>query len=219
MKKIFVVLLVIATGVLITHLINRNVKLRDQLKAVTCKVDTVYFEKPYVPKTEFKNINIPKSVFVYRNEPVEIEKVVYRDTTVEIHTRDSTIIEYKPLFLTEYPNSPKLIQMILNDTDLSLTTMNPEGIVMTHNHNINLNRYQYNYLDGKLTFKNRGFFNRLSIVPEYMFRPVSNLHDLNLGIKYDTGKFSYELGLNVNYYPSIKKGLGYEPFLKLSYEF
>ena len=70
-----------------------------------------------------------------------------------------------------------------------------------------------------MTQKRKSLIKRFSPLTELQWRPFNNLWDLNLGLKYNTSKFNYELGLNLFYYPRIKTNPGIDLYFKLSYQF
>lgn len=198
---------------------NRNSELSHDLKNSSRRVDTVVVNNPFVPKVEFHKIQLPRMVFLYRVDSVPIERIEYVDRVVTIIQKDSTKIEYNELFLTNYPQAPKLLQILSGGDKLSITTFNTDCISATEEYTVNYSRYQYNYLDGKLTYKKTPFLKRFNPVIQYTLRPVHNFHDLDLGLKYNTSKFNYEAGLNINYYPKLRDNLGLDPYIRISYNF
>lgn len=198
---------------------NRNSELSQDLKNYSRRVDTVVVNNPFVPKVEFHKIQLPRMVFLYRVDSVPIERIEYVDRVVTIIQKDSTKIEYNELFLTNYPLAPKLLQILSNRDKLSITTFSTDCKLITEEYSVNYFRYQYNYLDGKLTHKKTSFLKRFNPVAQYTIRPVHNFHDLDLGLKYNTSKFNYEAGLNINYYPKLRDNLGLDPYLRISYNF
>lgn len=198
---------------------NRNSELSHDLKNSSRRVDTVVVNTPFVPKVEFHKIQLPRMVFLYQIDSVPIERIEYVDRVVTIIQKDSTKIEYNELFLTNYPKAPKLLQILSNRDKLSITTFNTDCRSATEEYTVNYSRYQYNYLDGKLTYKKTPFLKRFNPVIQYTLRPVHNFHDLDLGLKYKTSKFNYEIGLNINYYPKLRDNLGLDPYLRISYNF
>jgi hypothetical protein len=198
---------------------NRNSELSQDLKNSSHRIDTVVVNNPFVPKVEFNKIQLPRMVFLYRVDSVPIERIEYVDRVVTIIQKDSTKIEYNELFLTNYPKASKLLQILSNKDKLSITTFNTDCKLMTKEYPVNYSRYQYNYLDGKLTYKKTSFLKRFNPVAQYTLRPVHNFHDLDLGLKYNTSKFNYEAGLNINYYPKLRDNLGLDPYLRISYNF
>ena len=198
---------------------NRNSELNQDLKNSSRRVDTVVVNNPFVPKVEFHKIQSPRMVFLYRVDSVPIERIEYVDRVVTIIQKDSTKIEYNELFLTNYPKAPKLLQILSNRDKLSITTFNTDCRSATEEYTVNYSLYQYNYLDGKLTYKKTPFLKRFNPVIQYTLRPVHNFHDLDLGLKYKTSKFNYEAGLNINYYPKLRDNLCLDPYLRISYNF
>ena len=198
---------------------NRNSELSHDLKNSSRRVDTVVVNNPFVPKVEFHKIQLPRMVFLYRVDSVPIERIEYVDRVVTIIQKDSTKIEYNELFLTNYPQAPKLLQILSGGDKLSITIFNTDCKLITEEYSVNYSRYQYNYLDSKLTYKKTSFLKRFNPVVQYTLRPVHNFHDLDLGLKYNTSKFNYEAGLNINYYPKLRDNLGLNPYLRISYNF
>ena len=219
MKNVILTSAFIFMALTIFWLWNRNSELSHDLKNSSRLVDTVVVNTPFVPKVEFPKIQLPRMVFLYQIDSVHIERIEYVDRVVTIIQKDSTKIEYNELFLTNYPKAPKLLQILSNRDKLSITTFNTDCRSATEEYTVNYSRYQYNYLDGKLTYKKTPFLKRFNPVIQYTLRPVHNSHDLDLGLKYNTSKFNYEAGLNINYYPKLRDNLGLDPYLRISYNF
>lgn len=219
MKNVILTSAFIFMALTIFWLWNRNSELSHDLKNSSRRVDTVVVNNPFVPKVEFHKIQLPRMVFLYRVDSVPIERIEYVDRVVTIIQKDSTKIEYNELFLTNYPLAPKLLQILSNRDKLSITTFSTDCKLITEEYSVNYFRYQYNYLDGKLTHKKTSFLKRFNPVVQYTLRPVHNFHDLDLGLKYNTSKFNYEAGLNINYYPKLRDNLGLDPYLRISYNF
>lgn len=219
MKNVILTSAFIFMALTILWLWNRNSELSQDLKNSSHRIDTVVVNNPFVPKVEFNKIQLPRMVFLYRVDSVPIERIEYVDRVVTIIQKDSTKIEYNELFLTNYPQAPKLLQILSGGDKLSITTFNTDCKLTTEEYSVNYFRYQYNYLDGKLTYKKTSFLKRFNPVAQYTIRPVHNFHDLDLGLKYNTSKFNYEAGLNINYYPKLRDNLGLDPYLRISYNF
>lgn len=219
MKNVILTSAFIFMALTIFWLWNRNSELSHDLKNSSRRVDTVVVNNPFVPKVEFHKIQLPRMVFLYRVDSVPIERIEYVDRVVTIIQKDSTKIEYNELFLTNYPQAPKLLQILSGGDKLSITTFNTDCKLITEEYSVNYSRYQYNYLDSKLTHKKTSFLKRFNPVAQYTIRPVHNFHDLDLGLKYNTSKFNYEAGLNINYYPKLRDNLGLDPYLRISYNF
>lgn len=219
MKNLILTLAFIVTALSIFWLWNKNSELKEDLKNSSHQVDTVWVNKPFKPKTDFPKIQLPEMVFLYQIDSVPIERIEYVDRVVTIIQKDSTKIEYNELFLTNYPESPKLLQILSNRDKLSITTFNTDCRTVTEEYQVDYGRYEYNYLEGKLTKKKTSFLKKFNPVVQYTFRPAHNLHDLDFGLKYNTSKFNYEAGLNFNYYPQFRDNLGLDPYLRISYNF
>lgn len=219
MKNTITTIAFIFMALTIFWLWNRNSELRGNLKNYKTKPDTVWYDKPFVPKVEYPDFNIPSLVFLYQIDTVQIDRIEYKDNFITIIKKDSTQVGYMGEFLTNYPDSPKLLQILSESNKLSISTFNTDCSLSTVEYEVNYNRYSYNYLNGNLTSKKKPFLKRFKPVAEYTLRPFNNLHDLDLGLKYNTTKFNYEAGLNLNYYPKWDNGIRADLYLKVQYNF
>lgn len=219
MKNVILTLAFIFMALTIFWLWNQNSELKDDLENIHHQPDTVLINKPFVPKVEFPKMQLPSMVFLYQIDSVPIERIEYVDRVVTIIQKDSVKVEYNELFLTNYPQAPKLLQILSSRDKLSITTFNTDCKLFTEEYRVNYDRYQYNYSDGKLTNKKTSFLKRFDPVVQYTIRPVHNMHDLDLGLKYNTSKFNYEAGLNFNYYPKFRDNLSLDPYIRVSYSF
>ena len=199
MKNVILTIAFILMALTIFWMWDQNSELRHDLENINHQPDTVWVNKPFVPKVEFPKIQLPSMVFLYQI--------------------DSVKVEYNELFLTNYPQAPKLLQILSSRDKLSITTFNTDCKLFTEEYQVNYDRYQYNYSDGKLTNKKTSLIKRFDPVVQYTIRPVHNMHDLDLGLKYNTSKFNYEAGLNFNYYPKLRDNLSLDPYIRVSYSF
>lgn len=218
MKNTVITLAFIFMALTIFWLWNRNSELKNDLDNYN-PPDTVWCNKPFKPETKYPDFNIPSMVFLYRVDTVPIDRIEYRDNVITITKVDSVKIEYKDRFLTNYPYSPKLLQILTGNNKLSISIFDTDCNVITQEYKVNYNLYSYNYQDGNLTSKKKSFIKRFKPVAEYTFRPLSNLHDFDLGLKYNTTKFNYEAGLNLNYYPKWNNGIKTDLYLRVQYNF
>lgn len=219
MKNVIVTIAFILMALTIFWLWNRNYELKRDFENYNHKPDTVWYNKPFNPKPEYPVFNVPSMVFLYQIDTVSIDRIEYRDSLITLIKRDSVKVEYKDKFLTNYPNSPKLLQILSDKNKLSVSIFNTDCSLITQEYQVNYDRYSYNYQNGNLTSKKKSFIQRFKPVAEYTLRPLNNLHDFNLGLKYNTTKFNYEAGLNLNYYPQWKDGIGADLYLRVQYNF
>lgn len=219
MKNVIVTTAFIFMALTIFWLWNRNYELKKDFENYNHKPDTVWYNKPFNPKPEYPVFNVPSMVFIYQTDTVQIDRVEYVDNIITITKVDSVKVEYNGQFLTNYPDSPKLLQILSDKNKLSVSTFNTDCSLTTQEYYVNYDRYSYNYQNGNLTSKKKSFFQRFKPVAEYTLRPFNNLHDFNLGLKYNTTKFNYEAGLNLNYYPKLNDGVGADLYLRVQYNF
>lgn len=181
--------------------------------------DTVFIEKVLKPEVQYKIKEVPKTVYRYQTDTVVVEKVVLKKDTVILTLEDSAKLEVSTQFLTQYPSTDRLIQLLLDSENLSLSLQNTKGEVFKKEYSVDILNNSYNYVNNTLTSKKKSFIKKLSPYVEAQYRPFNNLMDLNLGLKYNTRKINYEIGFNTFYYPEFSKSLGADLYLKLNYIF
>lgn len=218
-KEVITTLAIAAMVIAVVILASMNKALREKLENTPLSIDTVFINKPYQIVSSYRSIQIPKMVFIHKVDTVSIAHIEQRDSLVIITKTDSVKVEYQDKFLTNYPGYPKLIQLLSDAQELRLTTFNIDGVISTSIYPVDYTRFKYNYHLGELTRKKIPFTRKLSPVVQYTLRPVHMLHDLDVGLKYNTSKFNYELGLNLNYYPRINDKLRLDPYLRVSLNF
>lgn len=225
MKRIILTIALIIMAVCIFSLWETNRELKSQVKVLSepkpVKVDTVY--KPFIPIKPYKNLSPPKLITIYKySDPVRVDSVIYHTDTVTMYVRDSikpSKIDFNKDFLLNYPDSPKLLQMLLNGNDLSFNLLFPNGESTQYDYYIKPDRYKYHFNGRELTHERKSFFKNISPFVSYQIRPIKNLHDLDFGIKYNTNKFNYVMGINGYYYPNIKDNPDWDLFFKVEYKF
>ena len=94
-----------------------------------------------------------------------------------------------------------------------------KGNVFSKTYDINTELYSYNYVNNQLSWKRKPFIKRFSPTLGITYRPINSMYDLSLGLKYNTRKINYEVGLNSFYYPKFKSELGLDVYLRISYNF
>ena len=200
---------------------NKSLKYDLENSSMVHKVDTVYKDSPYIPIELYKSTQLPKRVTIYKPPIVipSIDTISIKTDTVKIYLRDSSTVSYNQSFLTNYTNQPKLLGLELTDTKLNIDLFNPNGDTYSQDYTINTNTYQYKFDGNSLTYKKKPLIKRLDFSVSYQFRPINNLHDLDLSIKYNTSKFNYVMGINGFYYPKYKNLPGWDLFFKVEYHF
>lgn len=183
-------------------------------------IDTIYVNQPYKPEYNFSDLIPPLLVIKYPTiDSIEVTNVEYHNDTIKLYYHDSTFLSVSPGFLTKFPNSDKLIQLLLTDNEMKLGLLNINGEIFEKVYDIDTYNYSYNYIGNNLTRNSKSFIKKIQPLSSIMWRPFNNLWDLDFGLKYNTRKFNYELGLNMFYYPTIKKNPSGDLYFKLSYSF
>ena len=215
---LIITLLAIALGLCIYFLTDvRNV--HDPNGHEQEKRDTVYLTK-YVPIESYKYHYQPSKFYFFTEiDTIRIDSIKVINDTVCISTNDLSNLKYSTQFFTQYPSASKLVQLLLDDENLSLSLLNTQGRLSTQKFKLDLDTFKYNYQSEGMTYEKINFFKRLQPFGEVMIRPLNLMVDANLGIYHKTGKIKYEFGLNGFYYPTVQKLPGYDLYFKLRYEF
>lgn len=108
------------------------------------KTDTIYVDRPFVPKEHIGEKTKPKTKTFYENEKPRF-KVSCKDSIITIRdTIDTSQVFYlSPDFLKLYPSSPKLLNLELKKDSLSLTLMDSMAKVFTDYYPIDLLYFNY----------------------------------------------------------------------------
>ena len=221
-KNIIIYLILIAIIIVLLFRVNNIKKQNNSIGYQS--FDTIYVDKPYIVEKPYKVIEKPKLVTVYKTDTVYVDAIkLIRDTvfmkdTLRVFVNGNKY-DYLTDFLTSYPDNDKLIQMKLDDKALSLTTLTTEGVTLNQLFNINTEVREYNLVNNALSSKRKPFIKRFDPFLQFTVRPFNNLYDLDLGIKYNTSKIKYEIGLNTFYYPRFNNDLRFDMFLRVNYIF
>jgi len=93
-----------------------------------------------------------------------------------------------------------LIHLRIEPTKLSLTILKDSDLAIDQEYSINPSLYKYNFSNGILTQKR---IYQIKPYAELKIRPINNMYDLEGGISYKTKHFTYKLGIDLGYYPSL----------------
>ena len=220
-KNIIITVGLVLIAILVVVCINQRSKINNLKSSSPVLIhDTVHVNHYFEPKKEYKVLEIPKLVTFYLVDSVPpIVDIQIKQDTIRFVYEDSTFQDISPRFITSHPDADKLIQMILSDNNLKLSLMNTKGEVFTKEYDINTEVREYNYVNNNLTSNRKSFFKKITPTIKTMVRPFNNMYDLSIGLKYNTSKFKYELGLNTFYYPGFSRKIGNDMYIGLSYEF
>lgn len=177
--------------------------------------DTVYVGNLNIVDPYKRNINPYKVEISKPSTPKGQIKII--SDTIHYYSRD-TIILYNPRFLNLYPESDKLIQLLLDKNNLKLNLLSNNGLEYSKTYPLDLSKYEYNYSNNSMTIRNIPFKDKIKPYTELTYRPFHNLWDIDLGVKYNTSRINYKVGVNFYYYHSYNS-LGADLFIKFSYQF
>lgn len=214
-KSIFIWILLVASWIFFISYSS----IRKKDSELEPKTDTLYLTKSFKPETQYKTITVPKLVVFYAQDTVPVKKIEADLERINLTLGSGKLESFSTQFLAKHPQSSKLIQLLLEDSDLSITQMDTQGKIFTERYSVYPKANQYNYFQGKMTHRPRKFIKKLEFSSELMVRPLSNLWDLNLGICHKTSFISYEIGLNSHWYPHSVRQFGIDPYLRVKYNF
>ena len=118
-----------------------SLKHKSDSKPNNQKPDTVYIDKPFVPEEPFDEPKEPEVIYVHTLDTIEILNIIYHNDTIKLLYPDSSFISVSPQFLSQFPNSSKLIQFLLTDTDLKLGLLNTDGKLFEKVYSIDTDKY------------------------------------------------------------------------------
>lgn len=184
------------------------------------KIDTIYVDRVIEVEKPFEKPSIPRTIYLYQTDTVEVMTTEIRHDTIWLKTKDSSELSYSLNFLTNHPSAPKLLQFDVSKKALDLSLMYPNGSVQRQLFDVDMGRFQYRWTySSNLSQKKMSFWKKIDPVVELSFRPIHLMTDVNLGLRYSSRRFYYEAGLNGFYYPTIKKNPSIDVYLKVGVSF
>lgn len=184
------------------------------------KIDTIYVDRVIEVEKPFEKSSIPRTIYLYQTDTVEVMTTEIRHDTIWLKTKDSSELSYSLNFLTNHPSAPKLLQFDVSKKALDLSLMYPNGSVQRQLFDVDMDRFQYRWTySSNLSQKKMSFWKKIDPVVELSFRPIHLMTDVNLGLRYSSRRFYYEAGLNGFYYPTIKKNPSVDVYLKVGVSF
>lgn len=220
MKKNLVILILLGITIYLCFRIwkgpgNNSITIPD-----TNKPDTVY-----IPIQEYSKVKN------FRDEHLPYEVLIYQDLSKGYIPKGSDSMDSTDRINTLSPSSTtnplisdplifdSISQIILKNNQLELTTKNTlDSTYKIRKFKIDPSKYNYNWVDNKLTYKKRI---NLQLIPyiKGSYRPFNKFTDLNAGISLETGKFNYNLGFNLFYYPNLSNKVGKDLEISITYKF
>lgn len=221
MKKNWINILAIIIILIIENLVIYRMGVRKakiDIHPVQGRTDTVYMSKPFQVSKSLKHLELPKYLLLYppASEPEVITQVIMKHDTVEFQLNTGNSLSVNSNFLTQYPDTERLIQLSFDNKRLDLTTQDTSGKVSTKGYELDLQKYRYLYHSKEMT-KDKVRLINLRPVLYTTYRPFNQMLDLNLGLAHQSKKLSYEVGVNAFYYPKFQNHLGKDLYLKLQY--
>ena len=197
------------------------------------KPDTVYLPiQAYSEEDAYDDDDIPEEIRIYipgnSGTFKELEEKYYqsRKTSKGPKSRNGQdrINTLSPDTTKQFQDFGPLLydsisQILLKNDWLELTTKNTlDSTYKIRKFKIDPVKYNYNWVNNKLTYKKRI---NLQLVPyiKGSYRPFNKFTDLNAGISLETGKFNYNLGFNLFYYPNLSDEIGKDLEISITYKF
>lgn len=182
------------------------------------KVTDTLWIKRYKPLEPYNVLEVPKLLLLYHTDTVAVKEIVHDHNTIQVVLGNNQVLDYSTQFLAQYPNAGKLVQFQVKNNQLKLTQFSSLGQLSTQVYDFRPEFYNYIYTNNQLTTQQKGFFQKFGFSAEFLYRPISNLYDLNLGLLHKTRFSIIELGLNLHYYPTWQGNIGFDPYLKIRYQ-
>ena len=219
-KSLVILILLVLTIYLCFWIFQRGKKFNKALQSNPVITDTVYLPaKDYSKVKPYSDglVN-PNTLMIYSSPvKVNVNGSGTKAATLFANCNESNNHLYRlcpgPLLYDS------ISQIILKNNRLEITTKNTlDSTYKIRKFNIDLSKYNYNWTDNKLTYKKRI---NLQLVPyiKGSYRPFNKLTDLNAGISLETGKFNYNLGFNLFYYPNLSNKVGKDLEISITYKF
>lgn len=219
MKRSLVILLIIILIGIIIYLSLNLRKLNQNIdRGFYNKTETIYSSKPLRLDDPLKVVLPPINVTLYPKELVPYKELVIIKDTIRLYNSENHL-DINKYFLLQYPKASKLISLDLTSSKLELNLLDINGLVKKEEYPIDLSNNKYLYIDNCLTYEPIKPKFKFGFDAQYYFRPINNLHDLNLNLKLDTRNFTYRLGINTFFYPNMNKRIGIDPIISVQYNF
>lgn len=184
------------------------------------KTDTVYITKVINLPEPFPVILNPTTIEIYKTDTVsKYNTFSLREKDLVLSTpdlMDSVLIS--KTYLNTFILSPKLLHIGLTKNQFNFSIMNIDGSTQRRIHPIDLDNWNYQFVNGTFSSKKITKF-KLEPNLSYMYRPLNNLHDMELSLNFKTSRIYYKLGVNGFYYPNLRKLPGYDISLGITYNF
>ena len=224
-KNIIIIILSLMTIYFCFRSIYLDNKLKSgtDIKHETSVPDTVYKNLDEFKKVDpYSTLKIPTGVTLFKDKD-PLDNGRYVDDTL---ATDDTA--YQVLLMTNPPANgysrgslrDSMYQFLLSRDKLSLTFKNTlDSSYKIEDYYIDLDKYDYNWVDGKLTFKEVKSNIKLTPYINGKYRMFNRFLDLTSGISLETKRFNYNLGINLFYYPSLQKNIGKDIEVSVTYKF
>ena len=139
--------------------INESSRIKETKEAAywkgkAFKTDTVYSEKIF-SKTIVKPSNSepipPKETIIYQTEKIPQSYIEFQDKILSvIDSLKNTKTVINPLFLTQYPTSPKFLGGKFRKDTIALSLMDINGVIKTDIYPVNYSAFKYDYLNNSM---------------------------------------------------------------------
>lgn len=220
-KSLVILILLVLTIYLCFRIFQSGKKFNKASQSNPVITDTVYLPaKDYSKVKSYSDGFVNPNTLMIYSSPV---KVNVNGSGAKADTLFANCNNESPNNLYQLCPGPLLYdsisQIILKNNWLEITTKNTlDSTYKIRKFNIDLSKYNYNWVDNKLTYKKRI---NLQLVPyiKGSYRPFNKLTDLNAGISLETGKFNYNLGFNLFYYPNLSNKVGKDLEISITYKF
>lgn len=118
------------------------------------KTDTVYVDKPYIMKKDtFMKVIPAKVIYKYLLSESSSNNLVIDSLIKVVDSLGKVVNVIDSNFITEYPNSPKLLYALLNHDTLMWDLFKVNGEIERSLYMIDLDHFQYEFFDNRVHVK------------------------------------------------------------------
>lgn len=193
-------------------------KFENKVKLEILKPDTVYIPEIFTIPEPYEVIMSPTVIRIYEKDTTsKYNEFSLREKDLVLTTPnqlDSILISKE--FLKSFPLQPKLLHLDLTKNQLSLGLLDTDGTIHQDLYPLDLSNYQYQWTSNQFSKKK---IRNLKLEPTigYQYRPLNNLHDIDINLNLKTNGFNYKFGLNGFYYPRLQNQPSWDFVIGITY--
>lgn len=219
-KSIGLAILLVLAMVGISWIIYKvtRIKFENKRNIGISKTDTIYISEIFTIPEPYEIVLNPAVIEIYKTDTTsKYNEFSLREKDLVLFTPNHVdSVSLSKIYLNTLPFNPKLLHIDLTQNQLSLGLMDIEGNTRRDIYPLDLSNYRYQWSNNQLTQKT---IRRIKFEPTigYQYRPLNNLHDMDLYLNLKTKGFNYKFGLNGFYYPKLHTNPSWDFVIGITY--